>query len=95
MSNYDIIMSKWIYTFDIKDDWRKAYNKEISAKKFAEVIVEKIKNAVFYSEKDNGLNDIIRDFQDLREHDDFDDFDTVWDDFYNWADKNRVWVRTC
>jgi hypothetical protein len=30
----------------------------------------------------------------LSEAEDANDFDLAWDDFYNWADDNRVWVET-
>lgn len=88
-------MSKWNYTFDIKDDWKKAENDEISAKQLSNIVVEKIKSSAFYSKNKEDLNDIIWDFEEIREHDSFDDFDTIWSDFYDWADENRVWVAIC
>lgn len=88
-------MSKWEYKFDIKDDWKKAENEEISAKQLSSIIVEKIKSSAFYSKNGEDLNDIIWDLEEIREHDDLDDLDGVWSDFYDWADRNRVWVVTC
>lgn len=30
----------------------------------------------------------------LADCEDEDDFDTYWDDLYDWADENRVWIGT-
>ena len=49
------------------------------------------------------LDDIIEYFRDLMEDADSlfppvdvstEDFDEVWHELYNWADKNRLWIRT-
>lgn len=83
----------WKHKFNIKEDWEKANKRKITAKQFSEIIVNKIRNSTFYSERDIELNDILMEFEGLGAEDSFDDFDVIWESFYNYADKNSIWVE--
>lgn len=85
-------MANWKYKLDLKEDWQRADRKEITAKELADIVIDKITSSAFYSEQDDELQYIIEEFQGLGANDSFDDFDVVWDQFYNWADDNRVWI---
>jgi hypothetical protein len=55
-------------------------------------IVHRIKVSNFYDEDHDGeLVDIIDELSGIET---VDEFDWVWDRFYDWADFNRVWVET-
>lgn len=56
-----------------------------------DAIVRRIKEARFYDADDWTLERIV---EELAETEDPDDFDGPWDDFYDWADTNQVWVQT-
>ncbi len=92
-------MVNWKYKLNLKEDWQKAERKEITAKELADIIVDKIINSNFYCDakekynhQDYELEDIIDELKGMGADDSFDDFDVIWDQFYDWADENKVWV---
>ncbi len=85
-------MRNWKHKFDLKEDWQRAKRKEITAKELADIIINKIVNSTFYSNNDDELQDIINELKGMGADDSFDDFDVIWDQFYDWADENKVWV---
>ena len=85
-------MVNWKYKLNLKEDWQRAERKEITAKELANIVVDKIINSTFYSGLNDELQDIIDEFKGLGKDDSFDDFDVIWDQFYDWADENKVRV---
>ena len=87
-------MVNWKYKLNLKEDWQKAERKEITAKELADIIIDKIINSAFSSKLDDDfeLQDIINELNGMGADDSFDDFDVIWDQFYDWADENKVWV---
>ena len=89
---------KWNHTFDIKEDWKKASKREISVRDFSKLLAERIAKSSFFNDHDRELIYLITEFERFEYLDKTDatweDFDRVWDLFYNWADENRVWIRT-
>lgn len=85
-------MANWKYKLDLKEDWRKADRREIMAKELADIVIRKITNSTFYSRADDELQYIIDEFKGIGVNDSFDDFDVVWNEFYDYADFNRIWV---
>jgi len=84
---------KWNHKFNIKDDWQKAVNREVSVADFSKLLANKISKSPFYNEEDIEIADIVLEFTHMGESN-WDDFDVVWDQFYDWADTNRVWIQT-
>lgn len=85
-------MKTWKHIFNIKEDFKRAEDNKISVKDFSKLIAEKIVNSTFYSSRDIGLCDIVEEFNNLGEAT-WDDFDCIWDQFYDWADINEVWIE--
>lgn len=56
-----------------------------------DIIVERIRSAVWWDEDDYDLTTIT---EELSDTEGIDEFDEVWGQFYDWADANRVWVDT-
>lgn len=87
----------WRQTLRVADVWERAKNREISVQDLAKVVYDRSARLEAYHEEDEAGLEMIRDeFLQLSEDEeaDFDDFDVVWDDFYDWADHNRVWLQT-
>lgn len=91
-------LSPWAGKLDVSDVFRDD-STEVWAK--AGVITDRIRKAAWFDEHDADLEDIL--FQldalsvevegDLTEA--TDEFDTIWDEFYDWCDLvGRIWVRT-
>lgn len=83
-------MSKWNHSLplvDIFHDETMAFVDKRSA------IVERIRESSFYTGEDLDweLDEIV---MALDEAEDEDDFNMVWDEFYDWCDAHRVWVAT-
>ncbi len=83
----------WKHNFDIKEEWKNAEDRNISVNQFSKNLGTRIVQSPFYNREDNELMDIVDEFFSLGDAT-WDDFDVVWDQFYNWADRNSVWVRT-
>ncbi len=80
---------KWNHIFDIKEDWKKAEVRVISVGDFGRLIAGRISSSSFYRQDLKEIVDKLNDFDDG----DWDDFDVVWDSFYDWCDCNKVWIR--
>ena len=83
-------MSRWDHHLNIKDVF---YNEGLSFKQRRDEIVRRIRAARWYRDYDGYflLSDIV---DRLAEAEDADDFDDAWDEFYDFADTERVWVAT-
>lgn len=85
-------MPRWKHTLDIKAIWE---SEELSFPEKGAAIVEKIKAAPFYPGADgDDLEMIVEELEDAAKEDDEYWFDQAWNAFYDWADAERVWVKT-
>ena len=81
-------MNRWAHKLQLGDVFR---NEGMAFEQQRDAIVGRIKRARFYSEDDHELAEIVAELTDVEN---VDEFDWVWDRFYDWADANRVWVDT-
>ena len=81
-------MAVWLHTLKLGDIFHDE-NMSFPAKR--DEIVDRIRKASFYDEDDSELNDLI---WDLDTADDLEEFDFVWNHFYDWCDRERVWLET-
>lgn len=85
-------MPNWKQTLDISADWQLAKNREITAQQLAGRIAAKLKKFKL----DEILEEIIEQFEDFATEEgvDFNDFDYLMDELYNWSDENHnCWVK--
>lgn len=82
-------MVTWAHRLRLKDVFR---NEEMTFEKRRDAIVQRIKASSWYTDDEY---DLINTVEELEEASDADQFDEVWNYFYDWADVNRVWVETC
>ena len=78
---------RWKHHLRIKDIWR---DDDLSWETKRDAVVAKIKKLPHY-QSDDELIEIV---EMLEEATFISEFDEVWDQFYDWADWNRVWVET-
>lgn len=82
----------WRHTLDIKAVWN---DDAMGLPEKGKAIAERIKAAPFYPGADGGdLEQIVEELEDAAAEDNYQWFDMVWAAFYDWADAERVWVRT-
>jgi hypothetical protein len=68
------------------------HNEALTIEQKRNEIVHRIKVSNFYDEENDGeLWEIVDELSGVQ---DVDEFDAVWDRFYDWADYARVWVET-
>jgi hypothetical protein len=85
-------MPRWKHTLDIKAVWQ---DEEMDLPTKGKAIAEKIKAAPFWPGADgDDLEQIVEELEDAAEADDEHWFNLVWSAFYDWADAERVWVKT-
>lgn len=82
-------MTAWKMTVDVSDLWIRDLDTE-DFEPFRDSIVERFKASKWYAKSDY-LRYII---MDLAESAGVDEFDDWWDEMYNLADDERVWVKT-
>lgn len=87
-------MRNWKTSLKIKDAWVKAQNEEITTEELIKIIMQKTKTLNI--KKDYWLDAIMEKFEEMLDIGDpsKDDFDIIWNDFYDWADNNDCWVET-
>ena len=91
-------MAHWNHTIDIAFEWEQAEDDVITIKSLIEVI--KTRFSALPQHLQNEAAEYLTEFSDLvsitPENEDLDreDFDVIWNDLYNWADANRVWIKT-
>lgn len=83
-------MPRWKHTLDIKVVWN---DEGMDLPEKGKAIVEKIKAAPFW-EEGGELEELVDELADAAEADDEHWFNLVWNEFYDWADAERVWVKT-
>lgn len=92
-------MAKWNHTIDVSEQWKRAENDEISLYDFSNYMCSVLKK---FQENNsnitNGLDfqEILDDFETYAETKDqtSEAFDYYWDNFYNFCDDNRIWIKT-
>lgn len=91
-------MPQWNHTFDVKDIWQARKADKITLAELTKGIHSRLKNLASNPkfETDLTLEDVVDSFEYLVEAGDevdVEDFDIYWNDFYDWADANLVWVK--
>lgn len=81
-------LRKWKHTLKLADVF---HNEEMTFEKIRDVVAERIRMSRFWDDDDIDLTDLV---DTLQEAQNTAEFDAVWNDFYDWADNNRVWVVT-
>lgn len=89
-------MANWIIKLDLSDIWNK-YQDDEDYDEFKEALIpaleEKVEEVV-----DKLGDDVGMEFEDMIEEiknaDDEEEFDYIWQDLYDWADENMVWLGT-
>jgi hypothetical protein len=90
-------MIQWKYTLNLKDLWEARESRNITIAELGKLVgkrVEKlqIKPKDYYCGEDGMLDDIAYEFAIVET---VEEFDNVLEQFYNFADRYRIWVRTC
>ena len=84
-------MANWKYSINIKNEWQKAKNGQMSIKELVKIIVPKFqKNPL----NDDDLEDLLWELEQLDDTAQTSDFDEIWESIYDWADEKRVWIKT-
>lgn len=80
----------WDRRINLKDVFR---NEDMTFEQRRDVIVRRIKRSPWYTEQEDysHLHDVVID---LEEADDAEEFDSAWDEMYDLADIDRVWIAT-
>jgi hypothetical protein len=81
-------MAVWKWTLDLEDVF---HNEEMTYEQRRDEIVRRIKAGAWYVEDDFDLVDLTDQLEFAEEQDHFNDY---WNDFYNWADDARLWIKT-
>lgn len=82
-------MAHWEYTLDVKSIWNDF--EEVGFEDSRDQIIRKIKDSLFWDEEDWSLTNAV---DEMEWSEDLDDFNYAWEQFYDWADAMRVWVKT-
>lgn len=77
----------WKHHIDLHDIWQ---DETPDFKARRDAIVTRIKASTAWDEDDERLVLLV---DELGDCDHEDEFDWVWDEFYDWADEKRVWVE--
>jgi hypothetical protein len=82
----------WRHTLDVSGFF---HDDSISIVDKAHRIGAMIRDAVWFVEGDDGLEEITEMFCDMEPgEDDAEFFDDWWTSFYDWCDEARIWVKT-
>jgi hypothetical protein len=81
----------WAHTIDVSHVF---HNDELTFEQKRSEIVAVIKRSRWYEEQDAATFDGLVDLVDNLETDDADSFDYWWNEIYDIADYDRVWIKT-
>jgi hypothetical protein len=84
-------MTIWNKTVDVSSVF---HNDDMSFIERRDAIVKKFRDAwpVSFTEDESlEINDIL---DELEETEDVEEFNSVWDEVYDWADYRKVWIKT-
>jgi len=82
------VSKKWVSTLKLDDIF---HSEAIGFGNKRDIIVKRIREAVWFNVDDAELGEIVDELYDALDEE---DFDLAWNQFYDWADHNRVWVVT-
>jgi len=82
-------MAQWDYTLDVKAIWDNF--ETVGFEESRDQIVRRIRDSRFFTEEDWSLSNIV---DELGWAEDLSEFNDWWNEFYDWADFARVWVKT-
>lgn len=77
-------MAVWRHILDVKDIWE---DENLPFEDLRDGIVKRIREADFFNDD---LTDVV---DDLEYSETESEFDSAWNDFYDWCDDHRVWVK--
>ena len=81
-------MPHWRYTLRLADIF---HDDDIPFERKRDEIVRRIKAEKFWSPDNFELSDVM---EGLEQADDVPEFDEAWADFYDYAERERIWVET-
>lgn len=88
---------QWQYKWNIGDLWKQGEDRSLPAYEFADKLLKLMEMSDWRKahRDDPELEEIIGDFKlfVLNKNEEYDDFDELWDMFYDWADGASVWVN--
>jgi hypothetical protein len=70
------------------------HDEELPFEQVRDEIVRRIKRTRWYGDDDTASNDLYYLVEELEDAHDPDEFDQVWDQIYDLADADRVWIAT-
>lgn len=81
-------MPTWKHTLRLADVFN---NEDMPFERKRDTIVRRIKKSKFWNPDDFELSDVM---EGLEQAEDIAEFDEAWGDFYDYADRERIWVET-
>ena len=84
-------MPHWAYTLDVSDVF---HSKDLSFEQIRDAIVKHIQGNYWYARHggvDTDLGDLVEELAEVSSAPEFDD---VWNEIYNQADRDRCWIVT-
>lgn len=81
----------WKHTLDLRDIFHSDAHSFTNRR---DIIVARIKRSPFWDAEGLAGYDLCEIAEELSDARDTDEFDRWWNDFYDWCDANRVWVKT-
>lgn len=84
-------MGKWKGNIDVKKEWNQLKDLDtLEAKEQLQPLISKLQSNALYQ-----FNDEFKHLVDaLAKSTNFDEFNELWDEIYDWADNNHVWINT-
>ena len=83
----------WKYTLDLTSEFNNA--QDSPPEKFGKLIARKLQTDAYIKQNgDRYSRMIITRLANMEADCSFDDFDEIWDEFYDWADQNKIWIKT-
>jgi bifunctional DNA-binding transcriptional regulator/antitoxin component of YhaV-PrlF toxin-antitoxin module len=89
-------MANWVIKLDVADIWEK-YQDDEDFDEFKEALIPRLEDKVeeVVDELGDGVGMEFEDMiEEIKNADDVEEFDYVWQDMYDWADANMVWLGT-
>lgn len=85
-------MPVWLETIDVSEVWR---NDDMSFKETRDAVVARVQQSQWYKHSDpNEWSGLYRVIEEIAVAQDVQEFDGWWNDLYDIADRDRVWIKT-
>lgn len=81
-------INKWFHKLDLTDVF---HNDDLTFEQKRNEIAHRIRTSRFFAADELYLTEI---YQRIEDAEDTDEFDDVWEEFYDYADRERIWVAT-